>query len=82
MTTLVTGATGLVGNNVVRLLLERGEQVRVLIRQESLPAALEGLEVEVVRGDVCDSDSLEPGVSRRRACHTRGRPRAHRLAPG
>ncbi len=67
MTTLVTGATGLVGNNVVRLLVERGEKVRVLIRQESLPAALEGLQVEVVRGDVCDPASLEPafqGVDR------------------
>ncbi len=67
MTTLVTGATGLVGNNVVRLLVDRGEKVRVLIRQESLPAALEGLQVEVVRGDVCDPASLEPafqGVDR------------------
>lgn len=32
MLTLVTGATGLVGNNVVRLLVEQGERVRVLIR--------------------------------------------------
>ena len=29
---LVTGATGLVGNNVVRLLLGRGHGVRVLVR--------------------------------------------------
>ncbi|MCE9556871.1 MAG: NAD-dependent epimerase/dehydratase family protein, partial [Planctomycetes bacterium] len=33
MLTLVTGATGLVGNNVLRLLLERGMAVRVLARE-------------------------------------------------
>ena len=29
---LVTGATGLVGNNVVRLLVDRNQSVRVLVR--------------------------------------------------
>jgi nucleoside-diphosphate-sugar epimerase len=32
--TLVTGSTGLLGNNIVRLLLERGEKVRVLVRDK------------------------------------------------
>lgn len=59
MTTLVTGATGFVGNNVVRCLLERGESVRVLIRQRGIPAALDGLAVEIANGDVCDSGSVE-----------------------
>ncbi|MBP87682.1 MAG: HpnA protein [Planctomycetaceae bacterium] len=58
MTTLVTGATGLVGNNVVRLLLERGEAVRVLARETSDSRPLEGLDVEVARGDVRDGDSV------------------------
>jgi dihydroflavonol-4-reductase len=52
MLTLVTGATGLVGNNVVRLLVERGEAVRVLARNGSGNRALEGLPVEIARGDV------------------------------
>lgn len=62
MLTLVTGATGLVGNNVVRLLLERGQAVRVLQRAGGDPRPLAGLEVQVATGDVCDADSV------RRAC--------------
>ena len=61
---LVTGATGLVGNNVVRLLLARGVVVRVLLRDRS-PASrrcLEGLDVDVVSGDVTDAASLPPAL--------------------
>ena len=60
--TLVTGATGLVGNNVIRQLLASGQDVRVLVRDSSDSRPLEGLSVEVVRGDVCDDESV------RRAC--------------
>ncbi|HET6881436.1 MAG TPA: NAD-dependent epimerase/dehydratase family protein [Pirellulales bacterium] len=62
MITLVTGATGLVGNNVVRLLLDQGRAVRVLVRQNSDTRPFDGLQVERASGDVCDADSL------RRAC--------------
>lgn len=58
MTFLVTGATGLVGNNAVRLLLQRGSAVRVLIRRDSDPRPLQGLEVERVYGDVRDAESV------------------------
>src|SRR5262245_21841090 len=51
---LVTGATGLVGNNVVRQLLAAGESVRVLARASSDPRALDGLALERVAGDVRD----------------------------
>ena len=51
---LVTGATGLVGNNVVRRLLQQSQQVRVLVRQGSNSQPLEGLDVEVHMGDVQD----------------------------
>ena len=53
---LVTGATGLVGNNVVRLLLERGERVRVLTRATSDPRPLADLEVRRFSGDVRDAN--------------------------
>jgi dihydroflavonol-4-reductase len=57
MTVLVTGASGHIGNNVVRALLARGRRVRVLVRSES--GSLDGLEVERVRGDVVDRASLD-----------------------
>ncbi len=59
MPILVTGATGLVGNNVVRLLLEQGRKVRALTRAIPSKRPLEGLDVEIVHGDVDDIDSLE-----------------------
>ena len=52
----VTGASGLLGANLVRALLERGDTVRTFVHRND--AALEGLDVERVRGDVLDSDSL------------------------
>jgi dihydroflavonol-4-reductase len=55
---LVTGATGLVGNNVVRQLLEAGEEVRVLARATSDSRPLDGLAVERVAGDVRDSAAV------------------------
>src|SRR5438132_1504329 len=58
MLTLVTGATGLVGNNVVRLLVVRGDAVRVLTRNGSGGRALEGLPVEIAHGDVRQPETI------------------------
>ena len=55
---LVTGATGHIGNVLVRDLLERGERPRALVRPGKVPVALQGLDVEIVPGDVLDGDSL------------------------
>jgi dihydroflavonol-4-reductase len=52
--TLVTGATGFVGSHITRLLVERGDEVRALVRPGSDGRALDGLELEKVRGDVGD----------------------------
>ncbi|MDE3154132.1 MAG: NAD-dependent epimerase/dehydratase family protein [Acidobacteriota bacterium] len=59
MTTLVTGATGFVGSQLVRLLLARNEPVRVLVRPTALTRALEGLPVEWAYGDLRDQASLQ-----------------------
>jgi dihydroflavonol-4-reductase len=59
---LVTGATGLLGNNVVRLLLEQGEQVRVFTREGSPTRAFEGLNVQFARGDVRDRSAVEQAL--------------------
>jgi dihydroflavonol-4-reductase len=59
---LVTGATGLVGNNVARLLLARGDRVRVLTRATSDPRPLAGLDLEIVKGDVRDAASVDEAV--------------------
>jgi dihydroflavonol-4-reductase len=58
MTTLVTGATGLVGSHVTRLLVERGDDVRVLVRERSPLDELDGLDVELAYGDVLDRASV------------------------
>jgi len=58
MTTLVTGATGLVGSAVMRRLVSLGRRTRVLIRSGSDMANLQGLDVEVVSGSLTDNDSL------------------------
>jgi dihydroflavonol-4-reductase len=55
---LVTGATGFFGGNLARALCERGERVRVLVRARRRPIALDGLEYEVVEGDLAEGRSL------------------------
>ena len=55
---LVTGATGHIGNVLVRKLLGRGEKVRALIPAGESRDPLKGLDVEAVEGDVLNLDSL------------------------
>ena len=56
---LVSGANGFVGSAVVRALLRHGYPVRALARASSDTANLDGLDVEIVRGDLLDIASLE-----------------------
>lgn len=55
---VVTGATGHIGNVLVRKLLENGEQIRAIVPpfEDNIP--IEGLNIEIVRCDVRDAESL------------------------
>lgn len=55
---LVTGATGHIGNVLVRKLIERGEKVRALILPNECRESIQGLEIEAVEGDVLHTGSL------------------------
>ncbi|HVA10417.1 MAG TPA: NAD-dependent epimerase/dehydratase family protein [Acidimicrobiales bacterium] len=57
-TILVTGATGLAGANVCKLLLARGDHVRALARDGADTDPLKALGVEVVSGDITDAEAV------------------------
>jgi len=62
MKALVTGATGFIGSHLVDALLERGVEVRCLVRRSSNRRWLEGKPVELVEASLEDPDSLAPAV--------------------
>jgi dihydroflavonol-4-reductase len=59
----VTGGTGFIGAHIVRALLQDGRAVRCLVRQGSRRDNLEGLNVELVVGDVTDTASLNAAMA-------------------
>ena len=63
MKAFVTGGTGLLGNNLVRMLLEQGHEVKALARSPKKAARLFGdLPVTVVQGDMQDVPALRPNL--------------------
>jgi dihydroflavonol-4-reductase len=67
MTVLVTGSTGFIGSAITRQLVSDGVEVRVLIRDTSDTRNIDGLDVERVRGDIRDFDSVKAAL---RGCDT------------
>lgn len=64
---LVTGASGFIGGRVVeKLVRERGEQVRALVRDVAGAVRIARFPVELVRGDVTDPASVRAAAS---GCH-------------
>lgn len=59
MKAFVTGSTGLLGNNLVRLLLEQGHQIKALVRSKEKATKLFGdLPIEYVIGDMEDVEGF------------------------
>jgi nucleoside-diphosphate-sugar epimerase len=78
VTTLVTGATGLVGGHLVEALAAGGQPVRALVRPGSDPGAVERVRAcgaEVISGDVTDAAAVAAAVRGCRVVHHLAAPR-------
>ncbi len=58
MRALVTGASGFIGSNLVERLVERGDDVRCLVRSTSNTSRLRPLGARLVEGDIRDIESI------------------------
>ncbi len=63
MLAFVTGATGFVGSHVARVLVERGAELRLLVRPGSDRRNIQELKADLVIGDLCDGASLKKAMA-------------------
>ncbi len=63
MNVLVTGGHGFVGSHLTARLVRAGHRVRILARASADLASVDGLDVEVVRGDVTDPAAVAAAVA-------------------
>lgn len=62
MATLVTGGNGFLGSHIVRKLVERGDEVKILLRKTSKTINIDDIDAERVYGDVTDIDSIRKAL--------------------
>lgn len=60
---LVLGANGHLGNNILRELLNSGGSVRASVRNLANTIPFEGLDCEIVKADLMDKSSLKAGMN-------------------
>jgi dihydroflavonol-4-reductase len=61
---LVTGASGFLGASVARVLLDRGREVRLLLRESSDRRNVLGLDAEICLGDLRDAAAVSAAITR------------------
>src|SRR5918995_1390069 len=73
MRVLVTGGAGFIGSHFAKRLLAAGDEVRVLdkLTYSGNPANLEGTEIELVVGDICDPAAAAAAAASSRSRRTR-----------
>ena len=64
MKIFVTGGTGFIGQNTVKLLLESGHECNCLVRGSSNKNVLEEMGCQLVTGGITDKKSLTNGMAR------------------
>ncbi len=54
----ITGATGFLGGEIIRQLVNAGPEVRAIVRDAQNAKSMDELEIKLFRGDVTDEESL------------------------
>ncbi len=60
---LVTGATGHVGNTLVKMLAEQGESLRLFLQPQESIGSLDGIQFELVSGDIRNTADVDKAVA-------------------